>query len=145
MKDVTENFPQLEDKVECVQLCGPFRSGLVQNPIRFAIRGNRPESPYPGLYVGGSDLTIADSFSGSVVGSWLAANAVMGYSMIDYTYLKKNITSDLGQFLEEPSVVYDNEEEDLAVPFENNNVVSKGKKDEDNVNPTSAAESSKEE
>jgi len=153
MKDLVENFPQLGNKVECIQLCGPFRSGLSQNAPRFAIKGNRPVTTYPGLYLGGSDLTVSDSFSGAIVGAWLAANAVMGYSAIDHLYLKKNITSDLERFLDEPSVAYVSESggdvEDLAVPFETKEESDDGmigkKKEGGDVEPTNTAESSKEE
>jgi len=151
MRDLVENFPQLEGRIECVQLCGPHRCGLVQDPARFAVRGNRPETPYPGLYVGGSDLTLGESFSGALVGAWLAANAVMGYSFVDLMYLKKNLTSDLERFLEEPCDVVEGENgevaEDLAVPFDINEIDKKTEEDEGMSVPlpTNAAESSKEE
>jgi len=136
MKDLFENFPQLEGRVETVQMSGPFRPGSRQDPARFAIKGNRPETTYPGLFVGGSELTIADSFSGDVVAGWLVANAVVGYSLIDHVYLHKNITSDLRQFLDEPSEATERdgvEVEDVAVPLV------------EAAESTSAAESSKEE
>ena len=138
MKDLFENFPQLEGRVETVQMSGPYRPGARQDPARFAIKGNRPETTYPGLFVGGSELTVADSFSGDVVSGWLVANAVVGYSLIDHVYLKKNITSDLRQFLDEPSETIERggvEVEDLAVPL-----VEAAESES-----TSAAESSKEE
>ena len=116
---------------------GPVRSGLTHCPARFAIKGNRPETSYPGLFVGGADLTVGDSFSASIVGGWMAANAAMGYSMIDHVYLKKNLTSDLEQFMEEPSLVTERDGvvvEDVGVPFK-----------EVNIDATKAAESSKEE
>ena len=75
----------------------------------------RPDTPYPGLFVGGSDLTVGESFAGSTVGGWLVANAVMGYSAIDHLFLKKNITSDIEQYLELPVVP---DEPDVAVPYE---------------------------
>ena len=77
------------------------------------------------------------------MGSWLAANAVMGYSYVDHLYLKKNITSDLEQFLEESYDV----EEDLAVPFDSKECddVMMKKNNEDGIAPTTTAESSKEE
>ena len=102
-------------KIVYSQLVGPINRGLIHNPERYAAVGIRPESPYPGLYVGGSDLTVGDSYSASIVGGWLAANAVMGYSSIDHLFLQKNITSDIIQFLEEPE---NPEEDDLAVPYE---------------------------
>ena len=135
-------------------MCGPFRSGLTHNPVRFAIKGNRPETPYPGLYIGGADLTVGDSFSGAILGGWLAANAIMGYSVLDHLYLGKNITSDLEQFLEEPSMVNVRNGvvvEDLAVPFKeaeipNDDEEEKGKEPEDGRQGTiTAAESTKEE
>ena len=124
----------------CSQIYGPARSGLTHCPARFAIKGNRPETSYPGLFVGGADLTVGDSFSASIVGGWMAANAVMGYSMIDHVYLKKNLTSDLEQFMEEPSLVSERDGvvvEDVAVPFKELKV--------DEENATKAAESTKEE
>jgi len=96
------------------QLLGPLHRGLSHNPERFAAKGVKPESPYPGLYVGGADLTV-ESFNGSMVGGWLAANAVMGYTWLDYLFLQKNITSDIARFLEPPEIP---ENEDLAVPYE---------------------------
>lgn len=89
--------------------------------------------------MGGSDLTVGDSFSGSIAGAWLAANAVMGYSFIDQLYLGKNITSDLRQFLDDPSMAVERNGklvEDEAVPF-------KGEQSDDSGSKT--AESSKEE
>lgn len=64
--------------------------------------------------MGGSDLTVGDSFSGATVGGWLVANAVCGYNAVDHLVLHKNITSDLEQFLEAPKI-YDGE--DVAVPY----------------------------
>eukprot|EP00577_Skeletonema_sp_RCC1716_P003471 CAMPEP_0113413694 /NCGR_PEP_ID=MMETSP0013_2-20120614/23587_1 /TAXON_ID=2843 ORGANISM="Skeletonema costatum, Strain 1716" /NCGR_SAMPLE_ID=MMETSP0013_2 /ASSEMBLY_ACC=CAM_ASM_000158 /LENGTH=988 /DNA_ID=CAMNT_0000300435 /DNA_START=21 /DNA_END=2987 /DNA_ORIENTATION=- /assembly_acc=CAM_ASM_000158 len=140
MKDLLQTFPQLEDNIICTQMYGPVRSGLTHCPARFAIKGNRPETSYPGLFVGGADLTVGDSFSASIVGGWMAANAAMGYSMIDHVYLKKNLTSDLEQFMEEPSLVTERDGvvvEDVGVPFKEVNI--------DEENATKAAESSKEE
>jgi hypothetical protein len=97
------------------QLIGPFHRGLSHNPERYAAKGVRPDSPYPGLFVGGSDLTIGESFGGSIVGGWLAANAVMGYTSIDHLFLQKNITSDIELFLEPPDI---SDEADVAVPYE---------------------------
>jgi len=112
MKDLAETFPQVTGKILASEIRGPYRRGLTHNPERFAAKGIRADTPYPGLYVGGADLTV-NSFSDSIVGGWLAANAVMGYSVIDHQYLEKSITSDLAQFLEEPYEL----EEDLAVPY----------------------------
>jgi hypothetical protein len=102
-------------KIEVSQLIGPFHRGLSHNPERYAAKGVRPDSPYPGLFVGGSDLTIGESFGGSIVGGWLAANAVMGYTSIDHLFLQKNITSDIELFLEPPDIP---DEADVAVPYE---------------------------
>ena len=134
----------LADKIECVQLCGPLRAGLTQDPARFAIAGNRPASPFPGLFYGGADLTVSDSFAGAIGASWLAANAVAGYSSFDLLHLDKNITSDLARFLEEPEW---DEEEDLAVPLESVGVCVNGAAatKKENEKPTDSAESSKEE
>jgi len=74
----------------------------------------RVDTPYPGLYVGGPDLTVGDSFSGSTVAGWLVANSVCGYNSVDHLFLQKNITTDLEQFLEPPVL---SDEEDVAVPF----------------------------
>ena len=63
--------------------------------------------------MGGSDLTVGDSFSGSIVGGWLAANSIVGYSPIDLLYLKKNISSDLSNYIPIPIEA----EDDLAVPY----------------------------
>jgi len=55
-------------------------------------------------------------------------------------YLKKNLTSDLEQFMEEPSLVTERDGvvvEDVGVPFKEVNI--------DEENATKAAESSKEE
>ena len=149
LKDLMENFPQLDGKIGCVQIVGPCRSGLAQNIFRFAISGNRPSTPYPGLYIGGADLTVADSFSGAIVGGWLAANAVLGYSALDHMYLKKNITSDLERFLDEPSEALERNGvivEDLAVPLVEKCAAGNGKEgEEERDNNTNAAESSKEE
>ena len=60
-------------------------------------------------------MTVGDSFGGGLVGGWLAANAVMGYSALDYLLLQKTITADIARFLESPDVPED--EDDVAVPF----------------------------
>jgi hypothetical protein len=59
-------------------------------------------------------LTVGDSFSGATVGGWLVANAVCGYNVVDHLFLKKNITTDLEQFLKAPALL---DEDDVAVPF----------------------------
>ncbi len=98
--------------------------------------------PYPGLFIGGADLTVADSTSGAIVGGWLAANAIMGYSLMDQLYLKKNVTSDLQQFLDEPSLVTERNGvivDDLAVPIK-----AMEAKNSMRTGATNAAESTKE-
>jgi hypothetical protein len=114
MKDVYANFPQLKDKVDFCSMTGPIRKGLSHTPLRYAAKGIRPKTIYPGLFVGGSDLTVGDSFSGSIVGGWMVANAVVNYGDIDYIYLDKNITNDLILFSKRCKA---NDEEDVAVPF----------------------------
>ena len=104
-------------KIEREALSGPFSKGLSHTPERYAAKGIRADSPYPGLFVGGSDLTVGDSFSGSIVGAWLAANAVVGYGTLDLLFLEKNITSDLERFLDSP-VLHDDPEAEVAVPYE---------------------------
>lgn len=64
--------------------------------------------------MGGSDLTVGDSFAGSIVSGWLAANAIVGYGAFDLLFLKKNISTDLEQYIPLPDV---EEEDDLAVPY----------------------------
>lgn len=115
MRDVISLYPQLEGKIVCHELRGPIRSGLSQNPERFAAKGIRPKTNYPGLFICGSDLTV-DGFSGRIVGSWLAANAVVGYSPVDHLLLQKNITYDLQQWIPDPEV----DVGDIAVPFKQN-------------------------
>lgn len=98
--------------------------------------------------MGGSDLTVGDSFSGSIAGAWLAANAVMGYSFIDHLYLRKNITSDLRQFLDDPSMAVERNGkivEDEAVPYKREIVGIDKKGDQSNESGSKTAESSKEE
>ena len=139
--------------IDSIAVVGPIRAGLTHDPPKFAIKGNRPKSPYPGLLIGGADLTVGDSFSGSIAGAWLAANAIMGYSFIDQLYLGKNITSDLGQFLEEPIMAVERNGEiveDLAVPFTNDEVIGCDDKENElkeavSGMEASTAESSKEE
>ena len=87
--------------------------GSSHNPERYAAKGIRPVTHYPGLFMGGSDLTVGDSFSGSIVAGWMTANAVLGYKFIDYMVIDKNITSDLNQYQSYPSNIAD-----IAVPFD---------------------------
>lgn len=61
-------------------------------------------------------MTLGDSFSGSIVGAWLAANAVVGYGTLDLLFLEKNITSDLERFLVTP-IMPDDPEGEVAVPY----------------------------
>jgi len=88
--------------------------GLSHTPERYAAKGVRVDTPYPGLYAGGSDLTVGDSFSGATVAGWLVANAICGYNSVDHLFLAKNITTDLEQFLDPPVL---SKEEDVAVPY----------------------------
>jgi hypothetical protein len=108
------------DKILHYEISGPFQKGLSHNVERYIAKGIRTDSPYPGLYVGGSDLTVGDSFSGSLVGGWLVANALCGYNTIDYLFLQKNITSDIQRFLEPPkSRIHTSYENVEAVPYDN--------------------------
>jgi len=116
-KDLMDNFPQLEGKVESSKIVGPVRMGLSHTPHRYAASGIQPATGYPGLYVGGSDLTIGDSFSASIIGGWMAVNAVIKYNFMDHMVLQKTITSDLAQFLTSPNIA-DGGVEDIAVPYE---------------------------
>ncbi len=115
LNDLIQNFPQLTDKITYCEMIGPIREGLSHDPQRYAAKGIRPETPYPGLYVGGSDLTVGDSFSGSIVGGWLVSNAVLGYSFSDHLFLDKNVTNDITQCLKGQNT--HSETEDIAVPF----------------------------
>lgn len=109
------SFPASQTgKTQHVEISGPFQKALSHNPERYAAKGIRSDTPYPGLYVGGSDLTVGDSFSGATVGGWLVANAVCGYNAVDHLFLQKNVTTDLEQFLVAPTLL---DEEDVAVPF----------------------------
>lgn len=108
------------------EISGPFQKGLSHNQERYVAKGIRADTPYPGLYVGGSDLTVGDSFSGSILGGWLVANALCGYDTIDYFFLQKNITSDLQQFLQPPQLM-DDEASIIAVPY---NTISNNEADE---------------
>lgn len=90
---------------------------MSHNQERYVAKGIRADTPYPGLYVGGSDLTIGDSFPGSLLGGWLVANALCGYDSFDYLFLQKNITADLQQFLEPPKHVDADENNNVAVPY----------------------------
>ena len=112
--DLFEIFPQLEGKVIHSEMRGLSARGLSHTPERFAASGVRPETHYPGLFVGSSDITVGGSLAAALVASWLAVNAIVGYSYIDLLFLGKNITADVGRFLPEPDLY---EEEDLAVPF----------------------------
>jgi hypothetical protein len=139
-QDLFDAYPQLKGKVMHSKLIGPIYRGLSHTPERYAAKGVRPETPYPGLFVGGSDLTVGESFSGSIVGSWLAANAVMGYSALDHLFLQKNITSDIIQYMEAPDILDD---EDLAVDLELVQDVNKRESKEDiGAEPDLSAESS---
>jgi len=115
-RDLFDLYPQLEDKVLHAEISPIISRSLMHNPERYAAKGVRADTPYPGLFVGGSDLTVSGSFSAGIVGGWLAANAVAGYNYIDLLFLQKTITSDIEQFLEVP-VISAEDEEDLAVPF----------------------------
>ena len=145
LKDVLQTYPQLEGKVAFSKLLGPVRAGLSHNPERYAAKGIRPQTLYPGLYVGGSDLTVGDSLSGSIVGGWLAANAVMDYNFIDYIFLEKHIVSDLALFMKNGR--WSGGEDDIAVPFTLKPEVKKiaEQQEKPGEEDSAAAESSKEE
>eukprot|EP00531_Pseudo-nitzschia_arenysensis_P018406 CAMPEP_0116151408 /NCGR_PEP_ID=MMETSP0329-20121206/20079_1 /TAXON_ID=697910 /ORGANISM="Pseudo-nitzschia arenysensis, Strain B593" /LENGTH=607 /DNA_ID=CAMNT_0003648015 /DNA_START=1 /DNA_END=1821 /DNA_ORIENTATION=- len=115
-KDLLTTYPQLEGKIAGADMVGPLYRGLSQTPLRYAAKGVKAESNYPGLFCGGSDLTVGDSFSASLVGGWLVANTVAGYQPLDILYLDKNISSDIAAYLELPDIPKGGEE-DLAVDF----------------------------
>ena len=119
-RDLIDNFPQLKEKIELCEMIGPLREGLSHDPQRFAAKGICPKTPYPGLFVGGSDLTVGDSFSASIVGGWIASNAVIGYSFLDHLLLEKNITNDISQFLNTRNM--NGNDEDVAVPFSDSSI-----------------------
>lgn len=100
-------------KIKQVHVVGPRSRGMNHTPERFVVKGLHALSPYKRLFYGGSDLTIGDNFSAAVVAAWLVSNAVAGYTVIDHLFLQKNITFDLGQFLEDPGA----DNDDVAVPF----------------------------
>lgn len=127
-RDLIDLYPQLEGKIEHCEARGPYHRGLSHNPERYAAKGVRADTPYPNLFVGGSDLTVGESFSGAVVGGWLVANAVMGYQPIDHLFIQKNITADIEHFLERPSLP---EEEDLAVPYDPTSDTNANEKNKD--------------
>merc|ERR1711937_561470 len=112
--DLMETYPQLKGKISRSEIVGPLYRGLSHTPCRYGAKGVRPQSNYPGLFCGGSDLTIGECFSASLVGGWLAANAVAGYQPYDLLYLDKNISSDIAAFLEPPELP-DGIVKDLAV------------------------------
>mmetsp|Transcript_2661 Transcript_2661/g.7082 ORF Transcript_2661/g.7082 Transcript_2661/m.7082 type:complete len:964 (+) Transcript_2661:208-3099(+) len=132
--DLLDTYPQLEGKIARTEMVGPLYMGLSHTPVRYAAKGVRAESPYPGLFSGGSDLTVGDSFSASLVGGWLAANAVAGYTPLDIMYLNKTISTDIAAYLEPPDRV---DEEDLAVDFtaEQENVTKTEEKGESDDPP----------
>lgn len=145
-KDLLVTFPQLNSKIERCRMIGPERVGLSHTPQRYAAKGIRPATPYPGLFVGGSDLTVGDSFSAAMVSGWMVSNAVLGYSFVDLLYLQKNVTDDLKRFLKCPEI----DEEEIAVPFSPKSIEesidnSSEKKNEEDAAEEQAAESSKEE
>jgi len=146
LKDVLQTYPQLEGKVAFSKLLGPVRAGLSHNPERYAAKGIRPQTLYPGLYVGGSDLTVGDSLSGSIVGGWLAANAVMNYNFVDYIFLEKHIVSDLALFMKNRRWS-SRGDDDVAVPFTLKPEVKKIAEEQEKPGEedSAAAESSKEE
>jgi hypothetical protein len=86
---------------------------MSHTPERFVAKGVRADSLYHGLYFGGSDLTVGESFSASMVAAWLVSNAVAGYTTVDHLFLKKNITADLGRFLNASCA----DDDDIAVPY----------------------------
>ena len=115
-RDLFDLYPQLEEKILHAEIPSSVLRSLMHNPERYAAKGVRADTPYPGLYLGGSDLTVSGSLSASIVAGWLSANAVTGYSYIDLMFLEKTLTTDIEQFLEVPDLSGDYEE-DLAVPF----------------------------
>uniref|UniRef100_A0A7S4AMX2 Uncharacterized protein n=1 Tax=Pseudo-nitzschia australis TaxID=44445 RepID=A0A7S4AMX2_9STRA len=135
--DLLATYPQLEGKITRSNMVGPLYRGLSHSPLRYAAKGVRAESPYPGLFSGGSDLTVGESFSASLVGGWLAANAVAGYTFLDIMYLDKNISTDIASYLEPADFV---DEEDLAVDFTEENASKSPEKEELNDPPELGSE-----
>lgn len=110
-------------KVRSHTIVGPRSRGLSHTPERFTAQGVRVDTPFKNLFYGGSDLTIGESLSASLVAAWLACNAVAGYSSsFDHLFLGKNITSDLIQFMNSPG----RNDDDVAVPLEPVQPIRKG-------------------
>merc|ERR1712226_655751 len=90
--------------------------GISHTPKRYGAKGICPKTMYPGLYIGGSDITVGDSLSGSILGGWMVVNSILGYNFFDYFYIDKNITTDILKSLHyESSYVLGKEE--VAVPL----------------------------
>ena len=53
-----------------------------------------PVTPLPGLSLTGSDL-VQNSTQGAIVGGWLTAHHVLGYTPQDVLVFKRNIASEL--------------------------------------------------
>lgn len=117
-KDFLDSFPQLKGRIMSINMYGPVRMGISHTPERYGAKGIRPKTIYPGLYVGGLDLTVGDSLSASILGGWMVANSVLGYNFFDYTYLDKNITTDI---LKSLRFEFSSElgKDDIAVPLTN--------------------------
>jgi len=96
---VCELFPQLEDKLEYLDVGSPLSNqhylgtprgevyGIDHDTVRFSpemIVELRPEIGVPGLFLTGQDILVC-GFSGAMYGGMLCASAV----------LKRNITADL--------------------------------------------------
>ena len=70
------------------------RVGLSHDPFRYAAACVRPSTPFPNLFLSGTDLTY-DSFLGGFEAGYLTATGLLGYNAVDLLYLGKNAVSDL--------------------------------------------------
>lgn len=94
LADLFSLFPTLEGKVIFSEVSDVLPAGLSHTPARFTVRSVGPHSCYPGLYLGGGDITY-DSFAGRMIAGTQSCNAILGYNALDLTLLEKDVLADV--------------------------------------------------
>jgi hypothetical protein len=97
---VVANFPSVKGAIVKSAISPLIWPGLSHDPNRFAARCVRPSTPFPNLFLGGTDLTL-DSSNGALSSAVLTANAMLGYSAVDIFLLGKSVATDLARFAEQ--------------------------------------------
>lgn len=107
VKGLLKHFPQLEGKIEYVEMGSPLSSmhylnraasyGLQHPPSRYTVsEGLRPGrlAGVEGMWMTGQDVTT-NGFAGALMGGVLTAHGILGYGFWDLVVCGRDLITDM--------------------------------------------------